>query len=75
MPRTAPDPIIPCLRFFEEQPLDLAQQALSLAKEILRRRHTGESVLTAKGPKIDPPKRKRTPPAQLNDGPLELAKE
>lgn len=59
MPRTAPNPSIGVLRFFEDAPLAEATLTLDLAKETLRRRQAGKSVLTAEGPKIDPPQAKR----------------
>lgn len=60
MPRTAPNPSIGVLRFFEDAPLAEATLTLDLAKETLRRRQAGKSVLTADGPKVDPPQAKRS---------------
>lgn len=59
MPRATVHPIVGILSYFEEAPLADVTLALAVAKETVRRRTAGESVLTAAGPKIDPPGGKR----------------
>jgi hypothetical protein len=57
--------MVEALKYFEEAPLHDVDTAIALVKEIGRRRHAGESILTVNGPKVDPPQRKRrlaTPP-------------
>lgn len=56
MPRATQDPFLRTLQYFEEAPLTSLPLALTMVKEVVRRRTTGETVIRADGAyRIDPP--------------------
>ena len=59
MPKQKVDPSLQVLKYFEDAPLDAVSVVFTLAKETLRKRKGGETILTSSGPRIDPPQKRK----------------
>jgi hypothetical protein len=63
MPRKA-DPVLAVMRFFEGAPLPAAEQALTLAKEVIKARQREEGSLSPRGQAVSAKHKKQPGPAK-----------